>query len=306
MSSSIEPKCLVCESSRLEPLVKFYSRYVKGFFHQTAICQDCGHVQVSPLFGTKEYQKINDQFFGAKYMVKGKLNTANNKNKLERIDKFLTPYSKKGANILDVGGGEGWNIDFFKDKGCNYFSIEPIERLAKLILERGGEVIGESIYTDYPKHEGTFDILIFRHVLEHMMRPKDALIHLKRLLAPNGILYLVLPNGTEPYNNKGFDKTGMRKKGFKTSYLRPVHLSYFDIRNVLRLANDVGLRPVTIEKPDELIVLLTHGADPEFKAENIYLEVKEVFLKTQKENLPSDFKHIVFDLPKAIVKRLLN
>jgi len=66
------------------------------------------------------------------------LNIADNQKKLEKLDQRISSYIKKGMNVLDVGAGEAWAMDYFQNKKCNYSAIEAVPRLADSITDRGG------------------------------------------------------------------------------------------------------------------------------------------------------------------------
>ena len=79
----------------------------------------------------------------------------------------------------------------------------------------------------HEKHDSFFDIIIFRHVLEHLLDPKLAFKKLSNLLRKDGVIYMALPNAEYP----------SKKKGFRTSFIRPVHVSYFHVENVKRISH---------------------------------------------------------------------
>lgn len=286
--------CLVCEGTDLEKILFMYSPYNPKFFNGVAICRDCGHIQVHPLFSEDEYKKINGRFFGDQYMVDGKQNMPNNAKKLKELDDRLSPYIREGMNVLDVGAGEGWSMDYFKQRKCNYFAIETVARLADSIHERGGKIIGKTIFDDCSDHEEYFDIIVFRMVLEHMLNPKESLLILKNMLKPTGFMYLILPNTANP----------SLKKGFRVSFLRPVHISYFCLGNLLRLANSVGLKSCYSEAKGLIYCLLQKGIDNSFKQHNYYTKQKEIFLTAGKRSLVNDSISILKNLPKAVMRRM--
>ena len=289
-------QCLVCENSDLEKLLTGYSRFNPKLFHKVAICQNCGHIQLFPLFSEKEYEEINNRFFGAAYMVGKQQNEANNSRKLETLNTRLSLYLQDNLNVLDIGAGEAWAMKYFKTKSFNYFAIEAVERLAQSIQERGGKVIGKTIFADYAENKANFDVIIFRHILEHLLSPKEALLKLKNMLSPGGLIYIALPNASNP---------GIRK-GFRTSYIRPVHISYFCEGNVLRLAHAIGLTPIHSEARSEIYCLLKHGQDKDYKQENYYSGQKEVFIKKSKEAFRMDAVKIIKSLPMGAIKKLIN
>ena len=291
-----DEKCLVCKAKNLEPFLYSYSSYNPKLFHRIAICRDCGHIQQYPLFKKGEYLKINDNFFGRKYMQGENENIYNNTKKLEKIDKILSSYLRDGLNILDVGPGEGWAMKYFLKLKCKYSAIEHSDRLSSLIQKKGGNVIGKDLYDDYSKYKSKFDVIIFRHVLEHLLNPMEGLVALKKLLSSDGLIYVNLPNAENP-NQFG--------KGFKTSYIRPVHISYFCIENVLRLANSVGLDSIYSESDGQIYCLLKHSPVKHI-SRNLYDRQKEIYIKKSKEALIKDSFKIIKALPRDFFRKIFS
>jgi len=268
--SPYKDKCLVCGSvcgsGFLEVLCRMVSLYCPNIFRRVAICQNCGHIQVYPIFDQNEYAVINKHFFDKKYLREERQNPDNVK-KENRLSERLSSYIREGLNVLDIGAGEGWAMAYFRKNNCNYFAIEAVDRLAEAIAKRGATVIGKSLFDDYRDYEHFFDIVIFRHILEHMPNPSEALSKAKRFLNSDGIIYLALPNAAN----------SSVRKGFRTSYLRPVHISYFCQGNVLRLAQRLGLKAIYSQANEELFFLLKHGRDNSLQSCNHYEQQKKHF-----------------------------
>ncbi|OVE76447.1 hypothetical protein BVX97_01005 [bacterium E08(2017)] len=283
--------CLVCSGQNSERLCRMISAHCPLIFHNVVICQDCGHVQLDPLFDEGTYAGINESFFNRKYLVEDKL-SSNNEKKLKNLDRMLSDHIDTGMRILDVGAGEGWAFDYFKGKGCEYSAIEPIPRLAESLSSRGAKIIGASIFEEQAEHRGNYDLVIFRHALEHMLNPGEALNRLAGYLKEGGLLYLVVPNGAKP---------GM-KKGLRTSWLRPVHISYFSGSNLLRLTARAGMEKVAMEEEGEIRCLLSK-TDGEVAAEysNCYEELKVVYRTLLRKTLFKDYSKLpVFLLAKFV------
>jgi len=286
--------CLICGSSSLEVLCRLFSTFCPRLFHKVVICQDCGHIQIYPLFSESEFTSLNEKFFSRKYLANGSQNP-NNIRKENKLDKKLAPHLTSGLRVLDVGPGEAWAMDYFHAKECNYHAIEPVVSFADSIRKRGGTVIGESLFSNYQQYKNYFDIVIFRHVLEHMLNPYEALLQLKYFLKKDGLLYLALPNASEP----------SIKKGFRTSYLRPVHVSYFCSGNVLRLAASAGLGALDVQSDEEICCLLKRSPDIELKTANFYRDQKKIFIKSKHKAMHKDLLHIGrYFLGRIFSKRL--
>ena len=280
--NTCKEQCLVCEGKSLEALCRMASWYGVKMFHKVAICRDCGHIQVYPLFDEQESAIVNKRFFGKKYLPAGIQNPHNSK-KENKLDERLSPYLRAGLNILDVGAGEGWAMDYFRKHDCRYFAIEAVARLAETIRERGGTVIGKSLFDHGEDYENFFDVVVFRAILEHMLNPLAALSRVQHFLNSSGLVYLSVPNAAN------FSV----RKGFRTSYLRPVHISYFCGGNVLRLAHSAGLRPVCAQSADmDVFFLLERGRDEVPRNHNYYAQQKRYFREQYRRVFLLDSLHI--------------
>ena len=141
------------------------------------------------MFTEQELKKINERFFSGLFLQNNKLNAPNNLRKLRIFEKRLDHRINKNMNVLDVGAGEAWTMDYCFAKKCNYFAIEAIPRLANSIKNRGGIVLGDNLEQNLKKYESFFDIIIFRHALEHLLDSKQALKTLKGLLKKKVYLF---------------------------------------------------------------------------------------------------------------------
>jgi hypothetical protein len=133
-----------------------------------------------------------------------------------------------------------------------------------------------------------------------LLNPKLALKTLCDLLRKDGCIYLVLPNAMKPPKNNGIGK------GFRTSFIRPVHISYFHPENVLRIANYSGLSPAKLDTSGETIMLLKHSIGKQQNYTNHYAKQRKIFLSTAKESFFFDYIRILKDIPKVLIKRFLN
>jgi len=96
---------------------------------------------------------------------------------------------RKGR-ILDVGAGDGvltWVLDAD--------GIDNNEEAVRLAQVRGSNVKLGSAY----ELSGTYDSVVFSDVLEHLQYPERALTEVKKVLAEDGLLYIIAP---PPRHNK--------------------------------------------------------------------------------------------------------
>jgi SAM-dependent methyltransferase len=91
----------------------------------------------------------------------------------------------RDARVLEYGCGIGQNIALLNSAVGIDVSAEALEAARK----RGIQVCE----TSRDLADGSFDVVLCRHCLEHVERPMDDLLEMRRLLRPGGLLRLVLP-----------------------------------------------------------------------------------------------------------------
>ena len=97
--------------------------------------------------------------------------------------------------LLDLGCGDGNHLKWLSayaeaSYGCDYNMV----RLARARAQNPQATIFLADILDFPAFDGSFDIIFFNHVIEHIRDDVRALQTVKRLLAPGGLLVLGTPN----------------------------------------------------------------------------------------------------------------
>jgi 2-polyprenyl-3-methyl-5-hydroxy-6-metoxy-1,4-benzoquinol methylase len=88
-----------------------------------------------------------------------------------------------GAKAIDVGCGEGKLLNSLQDAGWNTYGIEPSTAVAFLRHQR----------LEAAPQDGSFDLAILHHVLEHVPNPLEILRQLAGSLRVGGILFISVP-----------------------------------------------------------------------------------------------------------------
>jgi len=96
---------------------------------------------------------------------------------------------------LDLGCGDGSNF-FWLSKYAHtlYGSDYNLMRLRRASEKNIAELVFMADATDYPAETGSFDIIYFNHVLEHIPDDAAALKEACRILRDDGMLVLGIPN----------------------------------------------------------------------------------------------------------------
>lgn len=158
-----------------------------------------------------------------------------------------------GVRVLDVGSSAGWFLRAARDRGCRVHGIEPdpffFERAQRELGDTASLVCGY-FDADVPPEWGTFDIITFHDVFEHLADPAAVLAACRARLAPGGLLVLSLPSADGfvfrlglALRRLGVD--GPLERMFQVHYPFP-HLYYFGEASVRQLASRYGFSVETM------------------------------------------------------------
>lgn len=183
--------CCVCGGNNFEFLSE-KDRY--GLYAPVVICKNCGLIQMNPRMTQEAYNhfynteqkklyvgksSITDEYFKSQY------------NKGKRIFKYLQEKLKININnlsILEVGTGAGGILKYFKDKGNKVCGCD----LCSEYIEYGKKQYGLNLFVVTIENmdiKQTPDIVIYSHVLEHLLNPIDELIKLKSIVRKDSYIY---------------------------------------------------------------------------------------------------------------------
>jgi SAM-dependent methyltransferase len=145
-------------------------------------------------------------------------------------------HGPRQGKVLEVGCGLGhllaWLTDRYQAVGTdiNPWALEVARRNVPL-----GQFVQLSAQDMHPLEDGSFQIIIAKHVVEHLPEPELALAEFSRLLAPGGLLLLATPNLDSPMRP--------RKKERWIGYQDPTHISLRTPSEWLAGLRRVGIQP---------------------------------------------------------------
>jgi 2-polyprenyl-3-methyl-5-hydroxy-6-metoxy-1,4-benzoquinol methylase len=175
--------------------------------------------------------------------------------------------------ILDVGCAYGEVLYYLKKKyNSKVFGIEASKETAAM----GERMFNIKIYPLLLEEFMTkdkFDIILSSHTLEHVDNPHIFLTKIRKLLKPQGYLYIEVPNILKP--------TG----GFRLNkFLYSEHLQTFSIYNLIKLLRDNEFSLLSYSDEGFLKVWLRIGREESIIIEKITAKYIENFLKDYKNN----------------------
>lgn len=192
-----------------------------------ARCPRCGHKQLDPM---PEEQVLSHAYSSAAsedYIGEeaGQRETA--RRALERIEHHL---GRRGA-LADLGCWVGFLLAEARDRGWDAVGVEPSTFASDYARsELGLEVLtGDLFAAQLPR--ASFDAIVMGDVIEHLRVPGEALDHVRKLLAPDGILWLALP------------ESGSRLATVLGRYwwsVLPTHVQYFSRHSITTMLERHG------------------------------------------------------------------
>lgn len=114
----------------------------------------------------------------------------------ERLAAFVEKYGLKDKKALEVGAGSGLLQDLVDD-----YTALDISPTARRFFHKP---FVEASATGMPFQSNTFDALWSVWVLEHIPNPEKALTEIRRVVKPNGYIFLLPAYEVEPYAAQGY------------------------------------------------------------------------------------------------------
>jgi SAM-dependent methyltransferase len=99
----------------------------------------------------------------------------------------------RGSRILDLGAGDGRLAAALAHRGHSVTAVEPVRDVAAAAGNPNVTLV-RSHSEDLDFAEGSFDVAILWHVLEHLSTPAETLGRVRGWLAGGGRLVVAVPN----------------------------------------------------------------------------------------------------------------
>lgn len=172
--------------------------------------------------------------------------------------RFLLGTDKSGR-LLDVGCGEGFVLSAFAEDGWEVAGIdysragvEGINPQMAKYVEQGNlfSMLDLRIRTDE-----RYDLVWLGNVLEHVLDPVALLQALKKLVAPGGLLVVVVPNDGSDYHQRLL-ADGAIPEPFWIAV--PDHISYFTQDSLRRTAAATGWAVKDLQGDFPIDIFLSH------------------------------------------------
>ncbi len=225
--------CPVCRSKRLVPaLTSIDFHYQTPGLFSADRCQECGLFFVNPMPSANDLAALYpDDYYsyqpprlmhGPKQWLKALVGL----RKRTLVPSFPAP-----GTMLDIGCGAGQYLLEMQARGWKVFGAELSRAAAAAGRQAGLDIRGGELM-DAGFADGMFDFVRSNHSFEHIPNPEPVLRTIRRILKPDGRLFIGVPN---------IDGTMARLFGRYWWYVGlPVHTYSYNPRNLSMLLQRCG------------------------------------------------------------------
>lgn len=148
--------------------------------------------------------------------------------------KLVAQFQPKKGKILDIGAGTGDFLVMAAKNGWDVVGLEPNSKAKNIAESKGVNFLGA--LSEMPDHSA--DAITMWHVLEHVPDVEAQIIELKRILKPDGLLIIAVPN-FKSYDAQHYGK-------YWAAYDVPRHLWHFSKTSIKLLFGEQGMDLVKI------------------------------------------------------------
>lgn len=166
---------------------------------------------------------------------------------------------EKPGSLLDVGCGEGFVLKFFERIGWQVQGIDysraGVQQInpdyAKFVDQGDVFELLEARIVSKEQH----DLVWLGNVLEHVLDPICLLSSLRRLVAPDGLLVVTVPNDGSTYHEELYTAGAIPNRFWIAI---PDHISYFTADSLRRTAEATGWDCLAMQGDFPIDLFLAH------------------------------------------------
>jgi len=275
--------CHICHSKNQEIIKLFGQPLVDGQFGYSVhpvICK-CGLVCLSPRWSKKDYDIFYENYYDDLYRLEIKPDyglegvVKNMKIIWNRIKKYIE--KNDITTILDVGCGSGYGLKYLSDQipESKIFGIESSPKCCETLQSKkiGGKLVTRDFESDwYKKYRKKFDLIILRHVIEHMLNPVKTLRKIREVLTEDGFIYFATPDMMHPRTElRDYDK-------WWEYWFRPVHPYYYSKETLFKTLQLAEIYPYKYgdKENEEIWCLAKKHITKHFEFKSVYAKQKKI------------------------------
>jgi 2-polyprenyl-3-methyl-5-hydroxy-6-metoxy-1,4-benzoquinol methylase len=146
--------------------------------------------------------------------------------------------SKCPGKLLEIGFGDGSFLEAMAKRGWTAYGIDISDEAVALASKRPNLCVQKGDLLECGFQDSFFDLVVMRHVLEHLENPSDTLVEVRRIHRPGGVVFIAVPN---------IDSIESRIARDKWFHLDPrYHLMHYSAKTISKLLTEVGFENVNV------------------------------------------------------------
>jgi len=220
-------QCILCDKTDLKTL---YKKDSFDILH----CTHCGSIFNSNWDRLSDEQQFNNREVLEIERIKKRFES----DKILYFDRFnqdlkkIIQYRNKGK-LLDIGSSYGFFLTCARDQGWETIGIDVDINAVNFSTQHLNLDVKFGNLIQCHFDENKFDVITLFHVLEHVPNPHEIIQEIKRILKPDGLVVIDVPNADD-----------FRRLLFKENWpqFREHHLWYFSIKTLRFFLQKYGFK----------------------------------------------------------------
>lgn len=251
--------CIICGASERRPVVSYdvpdvYERAAglpaEGYWREWVSCSNCGfhysrYSRAGDFFdayyarGYRSSSVVRDETAYARFkrIVSLPKSESETHTRIDWIKKVLATardWGGRSCNLLDIGGASGVFAALFHNEQWNSVVVDPAEEGLFIKKKLGITYIAAPM--EKVELETQFQLASLNYVLEHLVDPTVVLRRIRRLLSPDGMLFIEVP-----------DVSNFETLPEEHDIFNSCHLWMFGRTSLEALLNQVGFKVCSIK-----------------------------------------------------------
>lgn len=207
---------------------------------ETVICMECGFMFTDPVMRQEDYLDFYKHYYRKLYT-----------NSSQATDEFFFSQFKTGQRIyrylsnhinleskvvVEIGAGAGGILKAFLEEGSTVIGCDYGDEYLKYGARNGIDLRSGGIENIPSK---SADVVIYCHVLEHILDLNYEFENLQRILKPGGFVYVEVP---------GIFFIHYTYRGNFLHFLQNAHLYHFSKKSLISLMAKFGFQPIAVNQ----------------------------------------------------------
>jgi SAM-dependent methyltransferase len=261
--------CPVCEASD-DLVLAEKDRY--GIPMRVVICRTCGLIRTDPRLTQEHFADFYDTEYRPLYGGHAAPDESFFNAQVAHGEQIAQHLQAAGCNVgprrlvVEVGCGAGGILHAFRDQGADVVGCDLGDEYLQFGRAKHSLDLRRGVLADLDLRHSA-DVIIYSHVLEHVLDLKGEIERIKHALTPGGCVYIEVPSVKNIHHGYRGDLLGL---------LQNAHTFHFTARTLVNVMSKHGFTAVTANE-----------------------DVSAIFVRGQGQPIRSDFASAVTFLRRA-------